>query len=114
MVGKNTLTLADHTFNEESVMRFTAYTQIILIYYMKNICTAKLECMRLFFRDNRMKYAITRIFFCIYHKKYPLKIIDRMLLSVLTTEHFNNIGESFMTLLHYFRKNDTNFQAMPM
>lgn len=114
MDGKDTLIPAVHSFNEESVLRFTAYTQIILIYYMKNICTAKLGCMRALFRDNRMKYAITRIFFCIYHKKYPLKMIDRMLLPVLTTEHFNNVGESFMTLLHYFRKNDTNFQAMPM
>ena len=72
MDGKNTLTLADHTFNEESVMRFTAYTQIILIYYMKNICTAKLECMRALFRDNRMKYAVMMCF-CVFTTKSSVK-----------------------------------------
>lgn len=53
---------AVQSFNEESVPRFTAYTQTILIYYMKNICATNLRVYCPFFRDKRMKYAVAGVF----------------------------------------------------
>ena len=69
MNGKDTLTPAVRSFNEESVLRFTAYTQAILIYYMKNICAAKIGCMCPFFRNGIRKGKLDKVSLLTFKRK---------------------------------------------